>query len=528
MHFAAKHFHENIRETEEGKNIGFSYFKERGFTLETIEKFELGYNLKSGQDIYLAAGAKQYNYKYLEELGLIKDYNKQYRDFFRGRVMFPIHNLSGNVIAFGGRTLLSDKKAPKYINSPENELYNKSKVLYGIFQAKHQIVKQDLCVLVEGYTDVLSMHQNGIEYTVASSGTALTTGQVKLIQRYTPNVCLLYDGDKAGIKAALRGLDLFLEQGMNIRIAMLPEDHDPDSFAQANSPEEIEKFLKEDSKDFIQFKAELSKEESANDPIKRAAAIKDIVHSIALYPDQITRSIYIKECSQILNIEEQHLLPYLNKALREKSKGQNNASYQEHKEFVQEEKVIPPKPVQQGFYHQEKELLRVLINYGHLHVKLPSEDENAEDSFCNVSELILHTIEHDEIVLQDPLFKLILDEVKLLENLPPQSLVQHQNQEIASTVTDFLYQKHTLSENWQKKMNLYTDDEEKRLEKTVTQTLFSYLLERIFEEIKLLDEHINDIADNDDELMILLHQKQKFNLAKTSFAKQLNRNPILK
>jgi len=316
--FAQKHFKEMLWDTELGKAIGLSYFKERGFTDETIKKFELGYCLDQWDGFTNAALDKGYKLEYLEKTGLTivkEDSNNPNHlrkfDRFKGRVMFPIHSLSGRVLGFGGRILTNDKKSAKYLNSPESEIYHKSKVLYGIYYAKQAIAKEDNCYLVEGYTDVIQFYQRGIHNVVSSSGTALTPGQIRLINRLTKNITVLFDGDAAGLRASIRGIDLILEQGMNVKICTFPEGEDPDSFAKNNELEDVLLYLKENAKDFIRFKASLLMKEASDDPIKRADTVRDIVNSIAKIPDRIKREIYIQECASIMNISENVLFSTL-------------------------------------------------------------------------------------------------------------------------------------------------------------------------------------------------------------------------
>ncbi|MBN4062539.1 DNA primase, partial [Bacteroidales bacterium AH-315-I05] len=333
--YAEKFFIEQLNDTDEGKSIGLSYFKERGFSNETIEKFKLGYCPDQWDVLTKTALDAGYKLEYLLQTGLSKERNNQHYDGYRGRVIFPIHNLSGRPIAFGGRTLKTDKKIPKYVNTSECDIYHKSKVLYGIYFAKKAIISEDNCYLVEGYTDVISLHQSGIENVVASSGTSLTIEQIRLIKRYTPNITILYDGDAAGIKASFRGIDLILEEGMNVKIVLFPEGEDPDSYAKKSSPEELKEFITSSSKDFIVFKTETLQIESQNDPVKKAGLIHEIINSIALIPDHIARSLYLKECSKILGISEKALIGELNKTLRKKFK----------QKFKKEEGFEPDLPV---------------------------------------------------------------------------------------------------------------------------------------------------------------------------------------
>lgn len=322
--YAKDYFHDIMLNSNKGKAIGLSYFKERGFRDDIIKTFELGYCLDEWDAFTKAALAKGYDLKYLASTGLtIVKENRQF-DRFKGRVLFPIHSMSGRILGFGGRILTADKKAAKYLNSPESDIYHKSKILYGLFQAKKEIAKQDNCYLVEGYTDVISFHQSGIENVVASSGTALTSDQIRLVNRLTKNITVLFDGDAAGIRASIRGIDLILEQGMNVKVVQFPDGEDPDSFAKSHSNEELKKYLEDSAQDFINFKVSLLLKDSNNDPIKKAGVIRDIVMSISKIPDGIQREVYVQECARIMDISERvlfsELAQIIAKGVQEKNK----------------------------------------------------------------------------------------------------------------------------------------------------------------------------------------------------------------
>ena len=323
--WAQQYFSTQLYEHVEGKTVGLRYFAERGFREDTIRKFQLGYSLDQRDALYKEATKSGYKKEFLEKTGLVIVYdNGGVNDRFRGRVIFPVHTLSGKVVAFGGRVLKKDEKTAKYVNSPESEIYHKSNELYGIYFAKQAMVKEDRCFLVEGYTDVISMHQAGIENVVASSGTALTQGQIRLIHRFTNNITVLYDGDAAGIKAALRGIDLLLEDGMNVKVVLLPNGEDPDSFARKHNASQFAEFIKQSETDFIRFKTRLLLDDAGNDPIKRSSLITDIIRTVAIIPDNIARSIYIRECSAMMEIDEQVLLNEVNKIRLNKEERQNN------------------------------------------------------------------------------------------------------------------------------------------------------------------------------------------------------------
>lgn len=388
--FAQKYFTETLWETEPGKAIGLTYFKERGFTDETIKKFGLGYSLDEWQAFTDTALDKSYQLEFLEKTGLTivkeqADGSSKKFDRFKGRVMFPIHSMSGRVLGFGGRILTNDKKAAKYLNSPESDIYHKSKVLYGIYFAKQAIAKEDNCYLVEGYTDVIQMYQRGVENVVSSSGTALTPEQIRLINRLTKNITVLFDGDAAGLRASLRGIDLILEQGMNVKVCSFPEGEDPDSFAKNNTYEDLVLYLEENAKDFIQFKTSLLAEEAANDPIKRADTIRDIVNSISKIPDRIKKEVYIQECAKIMQISEEVLYNTLAQIDKKERTDAGKKLKQEQKAFevVKHEQVIEKVDVQ---YELERKIIEMLLLYG-------DQEQEFED-------LVLKENEEGELALE--------------------------------------------------------------------------------------------------------------------------------
>ncbi|WP_010134359.1 DNA primase [Ochrovirga pacifica] len=508
--FAQEYFHKTMLNTQNGKAIGGSYFKERGFTDETIQKFQLGYSLDEWTAFTDAALSKGYELQYLESTGLtiVKEDGKQF-DRFKGRVMFPIHSMSGRVLGFGGRILTNDKKAAKYLNSPESDIYHKSKVLYGIYQAKKAISKEDNCYLVEGYTDVISMHQNGITNVVASSGTALTPDQIRLVKRLTPNMTVLFDGDAAGLRASVRGIDLILEQGMNVKVVTFPDGEDPDSFAKKKSTEEIKEYLSEQQQDFISFKVSLLMGEAQNDPIKKSALIRDIVQSISKIPDSIKQEVYIQECARMLEISEtvlfNELAQMLDKNAREadrkakpssprmsiasSKKGTSSlsntgsqppedmpdeAAFQEMM-LAQEAAMLGQQaPVRQSdvvksagqlaFF--EKEIIKILLLYGNYEVCfidwVEEHDKNGkvimvkEEYYNTVGNELFLQLQDDEIEFTHPLFQKIYKEISYQinqeEKLNVDFLTSHKDQEIAKEVTDILMddERYVLS-NWASK-----------------------------------------------------------------------------
>lgn len=427
--YAQKYFSETLWETEPGKAIGLSYFKERGFTDEMIRKFGLGYGLDEWDVFTKTALDQGYQLEFLEKTGLTivkKQTSGESRKFdrFKGRVLFPIHSMSGRVLGFGGRILTNDKKAAKYLNSPESEIYHKSKVLYGIYYAKQAIAKEDNCYLVEGYTDVIQMYQRGIENVVASSGTALTPEQIRLVNRLTKNITVLFDGDAAGLRASLRGIDLILEQGMNVKVCTFPEGEDPDSFAKNNTYEDVVLYLAENSRDFIQFKTSLLAKEAADDPIKRADTVRDIVNSISKIPDRIQKEIYIQECAKMMQISEEVLYNTLAQIDKKEAVDSQKRAKQEQKAFevVKNEPPIEKVDVQ---YELERKIIEMLLLYGN--EKQEFEDlvlkENEEGELvlepekveAKVYEKVYLDLQEDEIELTNAQFRTIY--YKLIEDL---------------------------------------------------------------------------------------------------------------
>ena len=368
--FAQEHFSKQLFETDYGQSVGLSYFKKRGYREEIIQKFGLGFANGGNNDLLQSALQKGYEATVLESAGLVKNN----RDFFRNRVQFPIHNVSGKVIGFGGRILTSNKKAPKYLNTPETDIYNKRKSLYGIYQARKEIVKQDLCFMVEGYTDVISLHQAGVENVVASSGTSLTAEQVRLVKRYAPNLTIVYDGDKAGIKAALRGLDIVIEQDMNVKVVLLPEGEDPDSYLKSVGSTAFKNYLAEAANDFILFKINLLLKDAAGDPIKKSEVILDIVQSISKIPNSLKRSVYVKECAQRMEMSEQLLHTEINKRLQQNAQKSSRKSYPQNKQDTTQQQHKTDDNNQQNTVqqassannneYQELDISRILINFG--------------------------------------------------------------------------------------------------------------------------------------------------------------------
>ena len=515
--FAQKHFTNTLINLDEGKAVGLSYFKEREFSDESIALFQLGYTSDKWDDFTQYALKNGYKIDQLVKAGFSIDKEGRHFDRFRGRVMFPIHNLSGKVIAFGGRILITDKTKSKYINSPETDIYSKSKVLYGLYYSKNAIIANDNCFLVEGYTDVITLHQAGIQNVVASSGTSLTTDQIRLVSRYTKNITILYDGDAAGIKASFRGIDMILEQGMNVRIVLFPDGEDPDSYTRKNRSAEVIEYITKNANNFILFKTNLLLEEAAHDPIKKSLLIKEIVQTISLIPEQIQRSEYIKECSALLNVKEDILLNELNKLIRKKFSKENQGPEDTYVPEVTEytaTKQNDELELDEAAY-QERDIIRLLLNYAshELDYVYENEDKETVSTKISVGSYIITDIANDEMGFRNPTFQLIFDEyVTALNNeaLPDeQYFTHHQNSEIRDTVIDILSFPYHLSENWQllHRISVPTEEREKILEDSIKNSLLSFKLKKVEE---MLSENSFLLKEcTDDEEMILIMEKQK-------------------
>lgn len=470
MQYSQRYFTRMMNETDEGKSVGLGYFLERGLRNDIINKFQLGYSLEERNAFTAEAINSGYNPKYLAKTGMsiinsryVEGNELQGTDLFdryAGRVMFPIQDDGGRIVAFGGRTLSNDKKTAKYINSPETDIYNKSKILYGLWLGKKAIQQNDCCYLVEGYMDVIAMHQAGIENVVASSGTSLTVEQIKSIHRFTNNIIVLYDGDEAGQKASNRAIPLILEEGMNVKLLMFPDNDDPDSFSRKVSVQEFKEYLQNNTQDFLYFKAKKLNTDTKNDPIKRAGVIKDIVESIALIPDNIIRSIYIKECANIMEIEENILQLEVNKIRkkgisRQNQEGQNSSySNPENSGALVETFIDTPEKEILSFDSEERELLRIMLTYGKILITIDAEDEEMEthDLEITIAEYILFELWRDEIGFENPIHQTVLDEyVHEVSNhrLPDlQYFLSSQNPLISSFVINHVIANHELSSKW--------------------------------------------------------------------------------
>ena len=514
--FANKYFVDTLWNTDEGKTIGLQYFRERGYLNPIIEKFQLGYSPAKWDAFTTYAKQNGYSEELLEQIGLSLKGNKGLYDRYHGRVMFPIHNLTGRVIGFGGRILVNDpeKKSPKYQNSPESEIYDKKQTLYGIYFAKNAIARQDECILVEGYFDVLRMHQIGIENVVASSGTSLTMEQIRLVKRYTKNITMLYDGDSAGVHAALRGTDMILGEGMNVRIVVLPPEHDPDTFGKEFSTEYVGNYLKENAKDFVRFKTELLLKDAQNDPIKRGQVIREIVETISVIPDSIFRITYVKECSRLLDMPEQTLTNELNKILRAKFKkslgGEENVVSETETTTVPKQEETLEDQLPAGYY-QERELVKLLLMYGRETIVDEREDENGRLVYeqVTVAQFIVDDLKADGCLFLDPvnrkvfdLFDQALDEGRIPDD---HYFVSNEDDTIAQLAADLLSSPYKLDQ-WEKR-GIHVRREENNLRATVLSSMYRYKDLIIADRRKAVEEELKAAADPDDQLILLKRKK---------------------
>ncbi|WP_428327762.1 DNA primase [Mucilaginibacter sp.] len=508
--FAAKFFHESLLNTDEGKNIGLSYFKERGFTNETIKKFELGYSPDQWEAFTGQALKEGYLQQFLEESGLsVKRDNGSLYDRYRGRVMFPIHGFTGRVIAFGGRTLKNDKNVPKYVNSPESEIYHKSSVLYGLYFAKKAIREEDNCFLVEGYADVLSVHQAGIENVVASSGTSLTVEQIRLIGRFTKNITILYDGDAAGIKASLRGLDMILEEGLNVKVVLFPDGHDPDSFVRKFGTNGFKKHIEDNKKDFILFKTDILLKEAGKDPIKKAGVIREIVESVAKIPDSIKASVFIKECSYLLQIDERALLTELNKMRNAKAKKDSQHQTSRQEEPPDEPNFFDEPDVKIVIKDatQEKEVIRLLLLYGNRVIDW--------DGIANTYIGPFMIAELSDVDFEDAACKSFVEIYrKEVENgvLPDeQYFIHYPDKDIVDLTVNQIATKYTLSENWYDMHKILVNDEQANMKATILGAIFhlkKHMVGKILEGLRNELQKTDVEADQEILLNQYMHMKK--------------------
>lgn len=556
--YARDYFVKILHTHPEGKAVGLTYFRERGFRDDIVKKFQLGYSLEQRDAFSVEAQKAGYKRDYLLKTGLSTgNDNQPLYDRFRGRVIFPVHTLSGKVVAFGGRILKKVENTGKYVNSPESEIYSKSKELYGIYFAKNAIVKQDKCFLVEGYTDVISMHQAGIENVVASSGTALTYGQIRMIHRFSENITVLYDGDAAGIKAALRGIDLLLEDGMNVKVVLLPEGEDPDSFARKQNAEGFHQYIAENEVDFIRFKTQLLLKEVGDDPVKRSGLISSVVESIALIPNTITRSVYIQECSQLLNIQERVLISEINKIRRR--------NYERKKEQKEKEPVLLPErepedmpipgeetkskvSLKSPYEKYEKEILRYVVRYGNRPIyrkfekqkrkqgrEVIEEDVLVEEG-PGVTEFVKFDLERDNITFTTGLYKRIFEEaVAYMEDTDFDSgrhFLSHVDPVISKLASELMSDRYHLSKIHAKILGEELDDKDSRL---LEENLLNSYVPRATTELKnaYVLQQIKEIKEemrksNTDDSLSLIVRLQQLQEIKKILSKELGERIILR
>ena len=536
--FATKYFQKKLWEDRDGRAIALSYFKERGFLDNTIQKFQLGYSTAGWDEFTKTAIEANYNPDHLKSLGLS---TQKDHDFFRSRVIFPIHNLSGKVIAFAGRILGADKNQPKYLNSPESEIYNKRKTLYGLYFAKNAVRKEDECILVEGYTDVISLHQAGVENVVASSGTSLTEDQTRLIRRYTQNIKVLYDSDPAGIKAALRGLDIILAQDMNVKLALLPQGEDPDSFIKAKGKEAFDQYLKQNEKDFVFFKVSLLAEEAGNDPIKLAGVLKDIISSIALIPDSIKRELYIRESARLLQMDERLLHQELTKQLNQLAKQRKIEASRQQLENERQQIVVGDNPSTDGYMDQkqedpavntmhdeiflERELTRLLFNYG-------DQIYDNEDGLY-LSEFLYINVEDEIDEFIDPVCKVIFAELKRAmdssESYNKTTYLHHENLAVQDMYVNLISTPFQYAKWEEKGVMLQTQKmPEENYIKEANQCVLRFKLKRLNRLIRQLKDQLfsADSQLNEEDRLINIKSLQEFIRQRNEIASDLNQTVL--
>ena len=518
--YAGRLFKENLLHSDEGITVGLTYFKERGFRQDTIKKFDIGYSLEKRDSLTSKALEDGYREEFLIKTGLSIKNEDRFFDRFSGRVIFPIHSLSGQILGFGGRTLKSDPKTAKYVNSPESDIYHKSRIVYGIYHARKAITQNDCCYLVEGYTDVLSLHEAGIENVVASSGTSLTQEQVRLIKRFTQNITIIYDGDEAGIKASIRGIDLVLEEGMNIKIVALPDGEDPDSYSKKISNAEFLNFIKDNETDFIRFKTRMLLAEAKKDPVQRANLIRDIVKSIAVIPESITRTVYIKECSTQLEVPESVLYNEVNK-LRQQKTFQDRNKYP-GPEDLPVPRVATPKQVitEPATYYSEQGVIRLLLKYGSDVFERKINKEDGKETVTSVADYIVNEITSDELFFDNTIFSQIFSDYSFYtgQGLFPgdQHFVRHTDPDISRISADLLADSHELSTIWRKKQT-YVQSETDILKEIVEDTVLKFKSDKISILRKKILQQIEEASKaNDIDLVISLQKKD------SALAKALN------
>ena len=536
--WAAEYFAKYMLSSTEGRSVGLSYFSQkRGFTEATIRKFGLGFCSSEGNAMTMAALSAGYKQEFLTSTGLslVREGDGKLRDRFRDRVIFPVHNISGRVVAFGGRTLRTDKSVAKYQNSPESEIYSKKRELYGLYFAKKAIQQQDYAIMVEGYTDVISMHQAGVENVVASSGTSLTTEQIQLLHRFTRNITVIYDGDSAGIHASLRGIDMILKEGMNVRVVLLPPEHDPDSFARAHTADQVREYIRENEEDFLTFKAKLMLADAGKDPIKRSAVISDMVQSIVQIPDSIQRSVFIKDCARIMDIDENVLISEVARKRVQQAGGGREASdfmRRQQSQIQQERKVEVEitKPTVAGSSVEalEYELVKYLLKSGHLNYEI-MEGKNVVG--VNIADEIFYNLDEDKISFLNPVYQKILDtyreqwkQLGVGVKVPERHFINHIDPDVCNMSVDILTSDDNLvpSKLWQQK-DVHIESEVEMLSNGVPKAIMLYRSKIIERMIKELTQRLDDSDLSDDDQIDIVRRLDELNNAKTAISRQSQR-----
>ena len=536
--WAAEYFAKYMLSSTEGRSVGLSYFSQkRGFTEATIRKFGLGFCSSEGNAMTMAALSAGYKQEFLTSTGLslVREGDGKLRDRFRDRVIFPVHNISGRVVAFGGRTLRTDKSVAKYQNSPESEIYSKKRELYGLYFAKKAIQQQDYAIMVEGYTDVISMHQAGVENVVASSGTSLTTEQIQLLHRFTRNITVIYDGDSAGIHASLRGIDMILKEGMNVRVVLLPPEHDPDSFARAHTADQVREYISENEEDFLTFKAKLMLADAGKDPIKRSAVISDMVQSIVQIPDTIQRSVFIKDCARIMDIDENVLISEVARKRVQQAGGGREASdfmRRQQSQIQQERKVEVEitKPTVAGSSVEalEYELVKYLLKSGHLNYEI-MEGKNVVG--VNIADEIFYNLDEDKISFLNPVYQKILDtyreqwkQLGVGVKVPERHFINHIDPDVCNMSVDILTSDDNLvpSKLWQQK-DVHIESEVEMLSNGVPKAIMLYRSKIIERMIKELTQRLDDSDLSDDDQIDIVRRLDELNNAKTAISRQSQR-----
>ncbi len=524
--FAQKYFEETLHGTDEGRAIGISYLKERNFEMETIKKFGVGYCPDTWDSFSLHAKKNGYKVEYLLKTSLSKERDGQLFDTFRGRIIFPIHNLSGRVLGFGARILGNHPNKPKYINSAESDIYHKGKVLYGLYFARNTIMRQDNCYLVEGYTDVMALHQAGIENVIASSGTALTTEQVRLLKRFSNNITLLFDGDPAGIKAAYRGIELVLEEGLDVRLVLFPDGEDPDSYARKYRPAEVREFVEKNTTDFISFKTNLMLSESGRDPIKMAGHIKEIARTIAIVPDPIARALYTKRCSEMMQVDENMLTSEIN-SKRMKLTIAKKTGIEQPDHITERPEYVKQLPIYTNDY-QEREVIRLLLQFAAKEIQVEGIDENGDTDYfpIRVLDFIVDDFIEDNLFFENSQYQTIFDifsRHRQSQTVPGESeFINHPDPEVSKLAINLLATNYLLSPNWAEKHRITVKEEEDILKDSVFESVNCFKMRQVEKMMEKIQEELKN-PKSEGDVMRLLDEYKKLKAKHMLFARELSR-----